>query len=169
MKLIATFNIKNGSATDRSSLRALAKDARFGIGKNLVYIYELSEGEPPINYPICEGRILYIGEAGRASEPTGKRFGQHISPSLSKGSDSGTNFVLSQYYHSGRSLALSVYEVLDESSRTRAERDLLVLHLRKYGSPPIAQGATGQGTSVANVAAYADQVSDAVKQRHYGG
>lgn len=169
MNLIATLRIKKGSATDRSSLKALGRDARFGIGRNLVYVYELSADEPAINYPLCDGRILYIGETGRSSEASGKRFGQQISPSLIKGSDSGTNYVLSQYYHAGREILLSIYEVGSESDRTQRERDMLVLHLRKHGAPPIAQGATGQGNSIAAVSAYIAQIDEHVKQRHYNG
>lgn len=169
MNLITTLKIKAGSAINRDSLRALGKDVRCGIGKNLVYVYELSAEEVTINYPLCNGRILYIGEAGRTSEPSGKRFGQHISPSLTKGSDSGTNYVLSQYYHAGREMILSIYEVPGENDRAQRERDMLVLHLRKYGAPPIAQGATGQGNSISQVSSYVAQIDEQVRQRHYGG
>jgi hypothetical protein len=101
MQLIERFQIKDKSPFNWTHLLGLRTDARLKAGTHLVYIYELGDEEPPVNYPSGLGRVLYIGEACRQTLPSGGRFGQHVSASLSAGNDPGSNFALSQYYHRG--------------------------------------------------------------------
>lgn len=119
-----------------------------------------------MNYPCGLGRVLYIGEAGRQTSPSGGRFGQHVSASLSAGNDPGSNFALSQYYHRGIVLVLTVYEVSDQERKQR-EKDLLIWHLRTFWALPIAQGASGENFTVVAVRDHPVQVPGEVIDRHF--
>lgn len=166
MRLIEQFEIKDKSAFNRAHLLGLRTHDRLKASTHLVYIYELGAGEPPVNYPCGLGRILYIGEASRETSPSGGRFGQHVSASLTAGNDPGSNFALSQYYHRGVVLVLTVYEVSDQERKQR-EKDLLVWHLRTFGAPPIAQGASGENFTVVAVRDHPVQVPAEVIDRHF--
>jgi len=111
--------------------------------------------------------ILYIGEAYRRTTPSGARFGQHVSPTCTSGRDPGTNYTLSQYYHSGIAMRLTVYEASDKRARMKAEKDLLMLHLKQFGALPIAQGTTGEQKTVHAVRAHRGAISKNVRARHF--
>jgi hypothetical protein len=119
---------------DRAELLALRSNPLLGLNRSVVYIYYLNNRK--INYPIADSCILYIGEACRQSEPTGIRFGQHISTQRNIGGDTGTNLTLSQYFHHGHSIGLKIFE---SDKRIERERDLIYSHINMFSSPPIAQ------------------------------
>jgi hypothetical protein len=164
--LIERFQIKEKSPFNRVHLLGLRTDQRLKARTHLVYIYELGEAEQPVNYPCGLGRILYIGEACRQTLPSGGRFGQHVSASLSGGNDPGSNFALSQYYHRGVVLVLTVYEVSDQQRKQR-EKDLLIWHLRTFGALPIAQGSSGENFTIVAVRDHPAQVPREVIDRHF--
>jgi len=166
MKLIDQFNICEDSAFERAHLLQLRTDERFKAQTHLVYVYELATKEQAVNYPCGLGRVLYIGECCRRVVASGARFGQHVSESLTTGSDPGSNFALSQYYHRGTALVLTVYEVSDQERKSR-ERDLLIWHLKTFGAPPIAQGAGGETYTIVAVRNHEAQVSSDVIDRHF--
>lgn len=119
----------------------IVHDTKLGQNTSVVYIYALVDEK--INYPNKPGYVIYIGEAGRANEPTGKRFGQHISTGESKGGDSGTIYALSRYYWLGKSIRLQIFLVESKPKRKEQERSLLNAHVKEYGALPICQGTTG--------------------------
>lgn len=121
---------------NREQLAALKSNPALGIGVHVVYVYFLLNKLLP--YPKGNSNVLYIGEAMRESESTGVRFRQHITPSACEGADTGNNFVLSQYFHAGWEIGLSIFRTNEE--RADQERDLIYAHISLYGSPPIAQG-----------------------------
>lgn len=135
--------IKLGTAQDRRTLLGLAKHSDMGSNAQLVYIFSLGVNEPLIPYPKEAGRVVYIGETKRQTG-AGKRFGGHISPSLTEGLSTLTNHTLSVYYHMGKTLFLRVFKVTDGRRPAEAERVLLRAHLYKYGALPIAQGTSGR-------------------------
>lgn len=122
--------------TTRDELASLKNNPAVGISAHVVYVYFLLNRLIP--YPKGCSNILYIGEAMREVEATGVRFRQHITPSATVGADTGNNFVLSQYFHAGWSVGLSIFET--DMHRVERERDLIYAHISLYGSPPIAQG-----------------------------
>jgi hypothetical protein len=166
MQLIETFAIKKGSAFHRENLLALSRDDRFKARTHLVYIYELAPSEPAINYPCGLGRVLYIGEASRETLPSGGRFGQHIAVSLVSGKDPGSNFTLTQYYHRGTALAMSVYQA-PAQGRKQCEKDLLMYHVKSFGALPMAQGITGPTYLVTAVRSYRAPLPTDVINRHF--
>jgi hypothetical protein len=166
VQLIERFNIKEKSPFNRAHLLGLRLDDRLKARTHLVYIYELGADEQPVNYPCGLGRVLYIGEASRETSPSGGRFGQHVSASLITGNDPGSNFALSQYYHRGVTLVLTVYGVSDLERKER-EKDLLIWHFRTFGAPPIAQGATGENFTIVAVRDHPVQVPAEVIDRHF--
>lgn len=121
---------------NREQLATLRSNPALGIGVHVVYIYFLRK--KLISYPKAGSNVLYIGEAMRQFEPTGVRFRQHITPSGCKGADTGSNFVLSQYFHAGWEIGLCIFRA--DEGRVELERDLIYAHISLYGSPPIAQG-----------------------------
>lgn len=133
--------IQNGSQTDRQFLLDRVRDPRLGKNANVVYIYALVD--KPVNYPNKPGYVIYIGEAGRPKEPTGRRFGQHISTEANIGGDSGTIYALSRYYWLGRCIRLQILLVATKEERKTQERRLLNAHVKEYGTLPICQGTTG--------------------------
>jgi hypothetical protein len=141
MKLILDVRIQNESTDNRDILLKLAKNSKLGKNTNVVYIYSLVGDS--VNYPIKSGNVIYIGEAGRASEPTGKRFGQHISTKEDTGGDLGAIYALSRYYWLGKTIRLQVFLVESKDDRKTLERDLLNAHVKMYGSLPMCQGTTG--------------------------
>lgn len=122
--------------TSRKELANLKNRTELGAGINVVYVYFLHGSLLP--YPKGESNILYIGEAMRDSEATGVRFRQHITPSEKIGADTGNNFTLSQYFHAGWHVGLSIFET--DTNRLKHERNLIYAHISRYGAPPIAQG-----------------------------
>lgn len=127
---------------DRQYLLGRTRDPELGKNASVVYIYSLADEY--VNYPEKHGHVIYIGEAGRPAEPTGKRFAQHVSTTLTKGADSGTIYSLSRYYWQGKRLRLQVFLVEDIDQRKKTERLLLNLHVKEFGSLPICQGTTGE-------------------------
>jgi hypothetical protein len=118
----------------RNELLRLKDIPVLGINSSVVYIYYLNNSQ--INYPITDSCILYIGQACRQSDATGIRFSQHISTQTNIGGDTGSNLILSQYFHQGHSIGLKIF---DSNIRLERERDLIYSHINLYGSPPIAQ------------------------------
>ncbi|WP_428912353.1 hypothetical protein [Niallia sp. Krafla_26] len=141
MKLIKDMVIQNKAPNNRQILLNLQREPNLGIGKEIVYIYSLMEDE--INYPKQKGKIIYIGEALRNKEATGKRF-QHIFPDDSTSNNYVGNYTITQYYNLGYKLNLKIYELDTGEKREDMEHILSTLHLQKYGSRPIANGSTGQ-------------------------
>src|ERR1035441_5857796 len=166
MQLIEKFAIKKGSVFHRKHLLALSRDDRFRAGTHLVYIYELAPSEDAINYPCGLGRILYIGEASRETLPTAGRFGQHIAVSLVSGKDPGSNFTLTQYYHLGTAMEMSVYQATAQE-RKQCERDLLMYHVKVFGALPMAQGITGPTYLVTAVHSHGTPLPTEVINRHF--
>lgn len=134
--------IQNRSQTDRQYLLDRVRDPKLGMNANVVYIYALAD--ETINYPNKLGHVIYIGEAGRPKEPTGKRFGQHISTEESTGGDLGTIHALSRYYWLGKRIRLQILLVASKEERKELERCLLNAHVKEYGALPICQGTTGK-------------------------
>ncbi len=146
MKLFQKIKIQLNSDIDRTSLLELLKDCRLGVSVSVVYVYRLMDSM--IGYPEKNGDVIYIGESKRSSEPTAKRFAQHISVRPDKGADSGTIYSLSRYYWLGHKISLEIF-LVDEikEDRKKIERELLVAHVKKFGALPICQGTTGQNYS----------------------
>ena len=133
--------IQNNSDCDRRYLLSLVLDENLGVNTNVVYIYSLAD--EVANYPNKSGHVIYIGEAGRSSGPTGARFAQHISTSTTKGGDTGTIYSLSRYYWLGKRIRLKIFLIDGLGSRKKTERELLNAHVKEFGSLPICQGTTG--------------------------
>lgn len=133
------ITIEKETQNDRQQLLDLNNHINLGKGVEVVYIYSLVDED--INYPLQSGKVLYIGEAMRKKENTGKRF-QHIALSSTKGNNYISNYTLTQYYHLGKKMNLKIYKVI--SQRKKIEQHLLSTHLNKYGSKPIANGSTGK-------------------------
>lgn len=133
--------IQEGSPTDRQYLVDRVRDPSLNKNANVVYIYALQD--ETVNYPNKPGHVIYIGEAGRSKEPTGKRFGQHISTAADTGGDSGTIYALSRYYWLGKRIRLQILLVESREERKKLERLLLNSHVKEYGALPICQGTTG--------------------------
>lgn len=141
--------IQKGTNHDRQYLLDRVRDTELSTNASVVYIYTLEDEE--ISYPEKPGHVIYIGEAGRPSEPTGKRFAQHVSTSPSKGSDSGTIYSLSRYYWQGKRLRLQVFLVENRKERKKTERALINSHVKEFGSLPICQGTTGANYSTTSL------------------
>ena len=133
--------IQKGSSTDRQFLVDRVRDSKLKIDASVVYIYALQD--EMVNYPNKPGHVIYIGEAGRPTEPTGKRFGQHISTAIDVGGDSGTIYALSRYYWLGKRIRLQILLVESKSERRKQERLMLNAHVKEYGALHICQGTTG--------------------------
>lgn len=153
MKPYIDIFIQDKTDCDRGNLLNLVRDENLGINANVVYIYSLAD--EVVNYPNKSGHVIYIGEAGRASEPTGKRFSQHTSTSINKGRDSGTIYSLSRYYWLGKRIRLQIFLIDSDGNRKKVERELLNAHVKEFGSLPICQGTTGSNystTAMSNIA-----------------
>ncbi|MDH0424160.1 hypothetical protein [Stutzerimonas stutzeri] len=145
------ITIIKDTEVDRKSLINLKNHEKLGDGVDLIYMYSLENEQ--INYPKQDGNILYIGEAGRQKK-TGTRFTQHISTEATIGGDTGTNYTLSYYYWSGKKIRLKIFILdtrNDSKSRKNTESQIIRLHLKKYGSHPIAQGASGENYTVSSI------------------
>jgi hypothetical protein len=142
------ITIQKDSDVNRQSLLELKNHENLGNDVDIIYTYSLNDDQ--VQYPKEMGSIIYIGEAGRQKK-TGTRFSQHISTGENVGGDTGTNYTLSYYYWSGKSLYLRIF-LLDTKNNSKArksiEGQLLQAHLKKYGSQPIAQGASGESYRV---------------------
>ena len=136
------------SEFNRDWLLNLSRDSGLGANVSVVYIYSLLEQSIP--YPLKNGSHVYIGESCRIKNATGIRFGQHISSGEFEGKNRNTNFTLSKYYWSGRSLRLRIYKV-SAGENKKIESSLLIEHLNKYGAYPIAQGASCNKTTYESV------------------
>ena len=141
---------QSNETSNRQNLLALSGDSSLGVGTNFVYIYSLVDES--VNYPNKEGKVVYIGKTGRTKEPTGKRFGQHISTTADKGGDLGTIYALSRYYWKGSKLRLQIFSMRNEEEITSEERKLLKCHVKEYGSLPICQGTTGRNYKTSELA-----------------
>ena len=133
--------IQKETDCNRQYLLDRTNDSELGENASVVYIYSLVD--ECINYPEKHGHVIYIGEAGRSNQATGKRFAQHVSTSPTKGADSGTIYSLSRYYWQGKRLRLQVFLVKNISQRKKIERILIKSHVKEFGSLPICQGTTG--------------------------
>jgi hypothetical protein len=134
--------IQIGTDTDRQYLLDLQKDPNLAKNVSVVYIYTLVGRS--IEYPEKSGNVIYIGEAFRPSEPTGKRFAQHISTTAETGGDSGTIYSLSRYYWNGQCIRLRVFILDENENREDIERRFLRVHVKEFGALPICQGTTGE-------------------------
>ncbi len=149
MKIIFDEVIKNDSNYDRKNLFDLINsNHKDYIASNVqvVYVYRLVD--KTINYPNMDGNIVYIGEACRQKEATGKRFTQHISTSMDRGADNGSNYTVSRYYWLGYELKLTIFKLNKKQDRKKIEKRLLQAHVKKYGALPIGQGSTGKNYTV---------------------
>ena len=145
--LIYNKVIQDKSNYDRSNLKELI--SILDEYTKVVYIYSLEEEE--INYPKKNGNIIYIGEAYRKAEPTGKRFTQHISTAYDKGGDNGSNYTISMYYWNGKKLRLKIYKLSNNDNTKDKEEELIKCHVKEYGATPIGQGATGANYTIDNL------------------
>jgi len=129
---------------DRQFLLDLKTNPSLTKGVEIIYLYSLVDES--INYPVMEGKILYIGEACREKSPTGERF-QHIAHSSKKGNNYVSNYTLTQYFYKGSKIKLEIFKVPPGMDRKNYEKELLKEHLKRYGAKPIAQGATGENST----------------------
>lgn len=134
--------IQKDSDVDRNFLLSLKTDNRLQAGSRIVYVYSLVN--ECFSYPKRRGEIIYIGEACRHSEATGKRFGQHISADSAYGGDTGTNYALTYFYYSNKKMRLDIFCLCNGANQKDVEKKLLQWFMKTYGSQPIAQGATGK-------------------------
>lgn len=148
---IYSETIARDTAKDRKALQALAKHTDMGSRVPLVYIYSLAASSQDIPYPRRGGRVVYIGETQRETG-SGKRFGHHVSSSLTEGLSTLINHTLSVYYHSGVALRLQIFRVTDGRTTKDAERVLLNCHLLHYGAYPMGQGTSGGDNTPRQVA-----------------
>ena len=139
--------IQKESDYDRSKLKNLI--SILNKYTKVVYIYSLEDEK--INYPKEKGNIIYIGEACREEESTGKRFTQHISTDCNKGGDTGSNYTISMYYWSGKKLRLKIYELSNDDNTKDKEKELIKCHVKEYGAKPIGQGVTGANYTIDNL------------------
>ena len=136
------IHIQKNTQVNRQYLVDRARDTQLAINASVVYIYALAD--ETVNYPNEPGHVIYIGEAGRPTEPTGKRFAQHISTSETQGGDTGTIYSLSRYYWCGKKIRLQIFHVEDGKARKAIERNMISAHVKKFGALPICQGTTGK-------------------------
>jgi len=137
---------------DKSILSVISKNEELKVNTHCVYVYSLADDD--ILYPIEKGKVIYIGEAWRQNEPTGKRFTGHITKTSNEGNNFTTNRAISSYYYSGFKLKLEVYcldNVNTEQARKEQEKKLYTLHAKKYGALPIGQGSTGENYTPENL------------------
>lgn len=146
-KLIYNKVIKNDSNYTRDNLKELI--SILNKYTKVVYIYSLEDEN--INYPKKDGNIIYIGEAYREAEPTGKRFTQHISTDYNKGGDNGGNYTISTYYWNEKKLRLKIYELDNNDNTKDKEKELIKCHVKEYGAKPIGQGVTGANYTIDNL------------------
>lgn len=132
------INLIHLKITNRTELLELSRNSELKENIPLVYIYYLENDS--VNYPKGKSKIVYIGEALRSNEPSGKRFSQHIGTSLNTGGDSGSNLVLTQYFFTNQILNLLIFKV-DSGLNKLIEKVLIYSHIDSYGAPPIAQGS----------------------------
>lgn len=140
------YEFKLGTTEDRSVLENLKNKSHSSyINKsiNVIYIYSLVDSYIP--YPNKKGRVVYIGESCKHSQPTGLRFSQHIASKEVGTRGRNINYTLHKYYWNGVKLSLDIYDVGDvtREERKTIERDLINAHIKIYGAPPIAQGTSG--------------------------
>lgn len=149
MKKIYDIVIEKNSNVTRENLLELNNSNSKNFiksGTSVVYLYKLVDNK--VKYPNREGDIIYIGEAGRRKEGTGKRFSQHISKAASEGGDTGGNYTISNYYWNGYKIKLEIYEMENGEDRKIIEKNLIQYHVRKFGARPIAQGCSGKNYTV---------------------
>lgn len=140
------YEFKLGTTEDRSVLENLKNKNHSSYIKqsiNVVYVYSLVDSDIP--YPNKKGRVVYIGESCKHSQPTGLRFSQHIASSEFGARGRNINYTLHKYYWNGVKLSLDIYDVdnVTKDERKAIERDLINAHIKIYGAPPIAQGTSG--------------------------
>lgn len=144
MRLVVNSIFQHGSDSDKAVLSTLLTHADLVAGAHCVYVYSLVDSK--IMYPNKAGSVIYIGEACRAKEPSGKRFTGHISKSLTEGNNYTTNHSLTVYYYAEHKLRLQVYRLdacKTEADRKSKERKLITAHVKLFGAQPIGQGTTG--------------------------
>ncbi len=79
------FTIQKDTVTHRAHLLKLSRHRRLGKNVSIVYVYSLAEAG--VTYPDADGRVIYIGQAMRATgrATTGRRFSPEPSPHFSRG------------------------------------------------------------------------------------
>jgi hypothetical protein len=122
---------------ERNELFKLKKDSSLSSHNCFLYVYYLNDVY--LSYPEGKSKIVYIGITNRQPKSKTKRFEQHISSSKHNGSDTGSNLVLSNYYHSEIALSLNIYSI-NVDYINEAEGNLIKMHILLYGAPPLAQG-----------------------------
>jgi len=152
----------NDQINNRNQLLGLKSHPLLGKGKEIVYIYSIVFDDGII-YPKGKGKVIYIGEACRDNEQTGARFKQHISSQQIKGGDTGTNFVISQYYYSNWKIKLRVFEIPKGYTRKEFESFLIISHMVCFGAPPIGQGKT-TNLNTTNIYSYINANHDVYKE-----
>lgn len=145
--------IQEGTNKARKYLLNLTRNEMLGADVSVVYIYKLVDEY--VNYPDKQGRIIYIGEANRSREATGKRFAQHISTGPSKGGDTGTIYSLSRYYWQKKRIRLQIFLIDSPAQRKNTERTLLRAHVKEFGALPICQGTTGENYKTTGLCSFA--------------
>jgi hypothetical protein len=140
---------QNNTDSDKQLLNSLKDKPELNQNIKVIYIYSLFDDE--INYPKKIGNIIYIGESCKKTEPTGKRFSEHISTTRDKGGDFNSNYTLSYYYWNNKKLKLDIYLLDEKDDRKEIEMNLLKYHVQKYGSLPIGQGTTGKNYTVSHI------------------
>ncbi|MCF0216531.1 MAG: hypothetical protein HUK21_08670 [Fibrobacteraceae bacterium] len=133
------INLENNG---RDVLVKLKKCPKLKKGVAIVYIYSLVDKD--ISYPKKSGKIVYIGQACRGREATGKRFSQHIRSSAQSGGDTGANETLSTYYYNGDKLRLRILIVANGDIAKNLEARFFQYHVKEYGALPIADGTGGK-------------------------
>lgn len=140
------YEIKLNTPNDRKILENLKnskEESYIGKGVNVIYIYSLVDSY--IAYPNSAGKVLYIGEACKISNPTGLRFYQHIASVENGSRGRNINYTLHKYYWNGIKIALDIFVLKPTTTEERKylERYLINSHIKIYGSFPIAQGTSG--------------------------
>lgn len=140
------YEFQLGTTNDRSVLENLKNKNHptyIKESKNVVYIYSLVDSDIP--YPNKKGKVIYIGESCKHSQPTGLRFSQHIASTEYGARGRNINYTLHKYYWNGIKISLDIYELgnITNDERKAKERDLINAHIKIYGALPIAQGTSG--------------------------
>jgi len=104
---------------------------------NIIYVYSLQESS--FKYPNDESNVLYIGQTEEQQHKGKKDLGFRFMH-CKNGEDNKQNICLSQYYDSGETLVLELYEASDKTSDEEARYRYDFLN--KYGALPIAEGAS---------------------------
>lgn len=140
--------IQKGTKFDRKYILSLARKYKNSNASRYVYIWNLVDGI--INYPEQEGQIIYIGQS--SAKKVFDRLTHEIAKENDKGNDQCSNYTLTLLYHKGVPLKLCVYFVTNNTSPEIVESSLHLWHIKRYGSLPIASGASTKNRSLTDIA-----------------